>query len=130
MVAQSTDEILRELDRTQGGPVQFEDPRTHARYVLIPHEAYRRVRPLLGERQPSSEAPVDWTDRKNDRRLALIQREVAGTITADEREMLERLQDEFYRYREQNAPLPTAMLELIEEALERRAAEQPPAAAS
>jgi hypothetical protein len=44
--------------------------------------------------------------------------------------MLERLQDEFYRYREQIAPLPTAMLELLEEALERRAAEQPPAAAS
>jgi len=130
MVAQTTDDILRELDRTQGGPVQFEDPRTHARYVLIPHEAYRRVRPFLGPPQPSSEAPVDWTDRKNDRRLMLIQQEVAGTITPDEREMLERLQDEFYRYREQIAPLPSAMLELIEEALERRAAEQPPAAAS
>jgi len=129
MVAQSTDDILRELDRTQGGPVEFEDPRTHARYVLIPHESYRLVRPFLGLGQ-TSDVPVEWSDAKNDQRLALIKQEIAGALTADEKALLERLQDEFYRYREQVAPLPTAMLELIEEALERRAAEPPPAAAS
>jgi len=131
MVAQSTDDIFRELDRTQGGPVEFEDPRTHARYVLISHEAYCRARPFLKLPTPSNDVPVHWTDRKNDRRLLLIEREVAGTITADEREMLNRLQDEFYRYREQIAPLPSAaVLELIEEALKRRAAEHRSAAAS
>jgi len=131
MVAQTTDDILRELDRTQGGPVQFEDPRTHAQYVLIPHEAYCLVRPFLGLSQASNDAPVEWSDAKNHRRLALIKQEVAGKLTADDKVQLERLQDEFYRYREQIAPLPSAaMLELIEESLARRAAEQPPAAAS
>lgn len=128
MVAKTTDEILRELDRTNGGPVQFEDPRTHARYVLIPHETYRYVSPLLRTPQTRNVASVHWTDAKNNRRLALIKKQVAGSLSADEKSLLDQLQDEFYQNREQVAPLPTAMLQLIEEALERRAAEQASAA--
>jgi len=127
MVAQTTDDILRELDRTRGGPVEFEDPRTHARYVLIPHESYRLVRPLLGSREAGDQR-VQWSDEKNSRRLALIKQEVAGALSKEEQDLLERLQDEFYRYREQIAPLPSAMLEFLEEALERRAADDRPAA--
>lgn len=125
MVAQLTTDVLDELDRTQGGPVQFEDPRTHARYVLIPHDAYRRVRPFLGSSQANGSAPVQWSDAKNDQRLALIKQEVAGNLSPEGKTQLEQLQNEFYQYREQVAPLPNAMLELIEEALERRAVEKP-----
>src|SRR5438067_423757 len=125
MVAQTTDEILQELDRTGGGPVEFEDPRTRERYVVIPRESYRRVRPFLpASTNNNATAPVEWSDVKNSRRLALIKREVAGKLTADEKATLERLQDEFYQYREQVAPLPSATLALIQEALERRAAER------
>ena len=131
MVAQLTDDILRELDRTLGGPVELEDPRTGAKYVLISHEAYCRIRPFLNLPQPLDDSPVDWTDRKDGRRLALIERDVAGELSLQEKEQLERLQDEFYRYREQIAPLPSsAILEIVKEARERRAAEQPPAATS
>ncbi len=131
MAARTTDELLRELDRTPGGPVELEDPRNGAKYVLISHEAYCRIRPFLNLPQPRDDSPVDWTDRKDVRRLALIERDITGELSPEEKEQLERLQDEFYRYREQIAPLPSpAILELIKEALERRGAEQPPAAAS
>lgn len=128
MVAHTTDEILRALDNAPRGPVQFEDPRTRARYVLIPQDAYRRVQPLLDHPAESTGEPVEWNDAKNERRIALVKREVAGPLADGERAELEQLQDEFYRYRAQVAPLPSAMLELIEEALERRVAAEHPTA--
>jgi hypothetical protein len=124
MVAHTTDDILRALDEAPQGPVQFEDPRTRSRYVLIPHEAYRRILPLLGSPPASTGPQVEWSDTKNDRRIALIKREVAGMLSNDEQAQLQQLQDEFYRYREQVAPLPDAMLELLEEALVRRVSEK------
>jgi hypothetical protein len=129
MVAQSTDDILRELDRTGGGPVQFEDPRTHARYVLIPQAAYRRVQPLIAnghETEPGE--PVEWSEEKNARRCALIRRKHSGSLSADEGQELESLQDQMYRYRAQVAPLPQKLLEVLEAGLERLArAESRPA---
>jgi hypothetical protein len=120
MVAQSTDDILRELDRTQGGPVEFEDPRTHARYVLIPHEAYRLIRPLISNgHDAESNEPVEWSEEKNARRCALIRRKHSGGLSASEEDELEELQDEMYRYRAQVAPLPLKMLEVIQAGLER-----------
>lgn len=120
MVAHTTDEILRALDETPRGPVQFEDTRTRSRYVLIPHEEYRRVLPLLNSPLASDAPRVEWSDAKNERRIALIKRETTGKLTASEQSQLDQLQDEFYRYREQVAPLPDAMLELLEEALAGR----------
>src|SRR6266436_4567912 len=100
MVAHTTDDILRELDRTQGGPVQFEDPRSHARYVVIRQEAYQRVRPLLEQpTKPSNgEGATEWNDEKNKRRYDLIDKEIGGTITLEEAIELERLQQELYAY--------------------------------
>ena len=106
MVAKTTDEILRELDLTPGGPVQFEDPRTRAQYVLIPHEAYRRVQPFLEPAKPmTGDAAVEWNEEKNARRFELIDREIAGTITLEEAADSERFQQEMYAYRERVAPL-------------------------
>jgi len=131
MVAQNTDEIIRELDRTPAAPVQFEHPRTHARYVLISQEAYQRVRPLLESAEPANgDAAVEWNEEKNARRCDLIDRDYAGGLSADEEAELATLQDEMYRHRAQVAPLPLEMLELLKEALENRAAKSQAAAAS
>jgi hypothetical protein len=125
MVARTTDEILRELDRTQGGPVRFEDTRTHARYVVIPEDAYLQSLPLLGVGQDARPfEPLEWNDAKNARRIDLIQRKYSRGITEEEASELNVLQDEMYRYRAQVAPLPLEMLELLKEGLERRAEQQ------
>ncbi len=122
MVAQLTSDILDELDRTQGGPVQFEDPRTHARYVLIPHDAYRQVQPLIENGHDEQVAePVQWNDEKNARRCDLIRRKHTSGLAANEASELSTLQDEMYRYRAQVAPLPLKMLEVIQAGLERLA---------
>jgi hypothetical protein len=107
MVAHNTDEIIRELDRTQGAPVQFEHPQTHARYVLIPQADYQRVRPLLEPTKPANgEGAVEWNEEKNARRCELIDKKIAGTLTLDAALELQVLQDEVLRYRQRVAPLP------------------------
>lgn len=55
---------------------------------------------------PADISNADWTDAKNARRHALIDRAIAGTITRDESLELELLQDELQRYVERVAPLP------------------------
>lgn len=121
MVAQTTDDILRELDRAEGGPVQFEDPRNHARYMLIPQEEYHRVALLLDGNGERHGPAVQWNEQKNIRRCDLIKRKHAGGLAAEELTELNELQDEMYRYRAQVAPLPLKMLELMREGLERQA---------
>ncbi len=48
----------------------------------------------------------DWTEEKNARRCALIDREIAGTLTIEEVKELHALQEAMLRYRRQVAPLP------------------------
>jgi hypothetical protein len=49
---------------------------------------------------------VEWTEAKNERRLALIDRDIADMITADERLELELLQEEMVDHVEKTAPIP------------------------
>ena len=131
MVAKLNEAQLDELDRSETRTMPVEDPRNRERYVVIPYDDYQRLLPILELRQrPSTNRLVKWNDQKNGRRCDLIEKEVAGSITQDEQAELERLQDEFYRFRDQVAPLPVEMLELVKEALERRAAEARALAAS
>jgi hypothetical protein len=51
-------------------------------------------------------ADDEWTDAKNDRRFDLIERKVAGTITADEEREFQDLQQQMRDYRDRVAPLP------------------------
>jgi hypothetical protein len=112
MVAQNTDEIIRELDRTQGAPVQFEHPRTHARYVVISEDAYLQALPILeSSLQVTSPTPVEWTEAKNARRFDLIKRKYSAGITHEEESELTILQNEMSAYRARVAPLPLEMLE-------------------
>jgi hypothetical protein len=106
MIAHNTEDILRELDRTPGGPVQFEDPRTHERYVVIPQETYLRVRPLLEPKASNGDELVEWNDEKNQRRWKLVDKQIAQTLTVDEAVELEDLQRQLLAYRQRVAPLP------------------------
>jgi len=122
MVAQNFDEIIRELDLTPASPVTFEHPRTHARYVLIPQAAYQRVQPLLEPAKPVNGDEVEWNEEKNARRWALVDKEIAQTLSVDEAIELESLQQELLAYRQRVAPLPMEGLrELHAELLEKAA---------
>ena len=49
---------------------------------------------------------MEWTEAKNDRRCALIDKEIAGTLTPEEERELKTLQGEMLAYRREVAPLP------------------------
>ena len=53
-----------------------------------------------------NDAPTEWTEEKNARRCELIDRKIQNTITADEAEELETLQQAIERHLDRVAPLP------------------------
>lgn len=72
--------------------------------------------------QPGIDDPTgEWTDAKNARRFELIDREIDGTISADDATELETLQTEFRRYRRRVAPLPLGETRRLLDELERKA---------
>ncbi len=76
--------------------------------------------------QPASHDPAgEWTDAKNARRFALIDRELDGTISADEASELEAIQTEFRRFRRRTTPLPLGETRQTLEELERKAGRAP-----
>lgn len=72
-------------------------------------------------------APADgaWTEEKNARRCALIDREIDGALTAPEAVELQRLQAEMLRYRQKVAPLPLAEARKLHQELLAKAAQAP-----
>jgi len=68
-----------------------------------------------------SDPSAEWTEAKNRRRCALIDREIDGTLTSDERAELEDLQDQMLRHRHRVAPLPLHHAQQLLEELERKA---------
>lgn len=63
---------------------------------------YLLVRPANGE--PHSDEP--WTDEKNCRRAALVDKQIKGALTPAETVELANLQEQLFRYRDRVAPLP------------------------
>lgn len=51
---------------------------------------------------------MTWTDAKNNRRCDLIDKEIEGTLSADEQHKLEALQTQMLAHRRKVAPLPIA----------------------
>ena len=102
MIAKLSEDLILELDRNGHRPLAVEDPRTHRRYVLM----------ALDENE-SAEGPTttadmggEWSESKNVRRFALIDQEIAGSLTPLESIELTRLQLEMDAYLRQVAPLP------------------------
>src|SRR5438105_140619 len=69
-------------------------------------QAVARVTPLKGQRNGSPEVNGPWTETKNARRCALIDREIDGMATAEEAAELEVLQQQMLQERRKLAPVP------------------------
>jgi hypothetical protein len=74
--------------------------------VELNGQAVARVTFLKGQRDGSREARGPWTEAKNARRCALIDREIDGTLTREEAEELHVLQQQMLRERRRLAPVP------------------------
>src|SRR4051794_31986806 len=71
----------------------------------------------------------DWTEEKNARRCALIDRDIAGGLTLEEATELQGLQREMLRYRRRVAPLPLDDARALHQELLARARANPGAGA-
>jgi len=124
MVAQNQSDIIRELARTSGGPVYFEDPQTHTRYVALSQATFERLLPMPDEEQPQSPTEA-WTEAKSARRFDLIHKKFDGGLTTEEVGELSVLQAEMLRYRDRVSPLPLEdARKLLSELLQKAAAAQ------
>jgi hypothetical protein len=84
-------------------------------FLSLPHDPQGSVLELNG-RALARVLPVgdtgedtrddEWTEKKNERRCALIDKEIDGTLSAEEAAELHRLQRAMLRYRRRVAPLP------------------------
>ncbi len=68
MIVKLSNELALELDRSGGLPLSVEHSRTHKRYLIVPADEYAPGSQSAG----SSDRPHDWTEEKNARRFALI----------------------------------------------------------
>ena len=102
----------------------------HGNLVVLSERLGERFRPLLEymAQQVSAESlpPADngWTDEKNKRRVALIEKKYEGVLTAAEKRELKVLQHEGEQYADRIASPRTEMLELLLLGLEQKAAQQ------
>src|SRR5262245_59231074 len=79
--------------------------------ALIEHNGKPVARVLPVPASSNGPPPdVEWTEAKNQRRCDLIDREIDGTLTLDERVELEDLQRQLRRYVDLVAPLPLDQL--------------------
>lgn len=117
MIAKLSDELALELDRNGNRPLSVEDPRTHKLYVIVAEEDFG------SNSQPPSLAPSQtaWYSDKNARRFALIDKEIAGTITQAETNELAALQQEMDDYLRCVAPFPFDAMRALHDQLLSRA---------
>ena len=90
MIPTITPEQRRAIDEHHGQPVFVADTDRRETFVLLSSSDYQRVRGLLTGPNGSG----DWTDEKDDRRCDLIDRDIAGTLTEEERAELAELKCE------------------------------------
>lgn len=102
MTPRITQEQRAAIDDHPGEPIYVVDPDREQTYVLLTSADFNKVRPMLGK--PGGNG--DWTDEKNRRRVELIDRKVAGTITAGESFELADLQQQAEAHFDQIAPPP------------------------
>jgi hypothetical protein len=77
-------------------------------------------------RGTTSRAPLEleWTEKKNQRRCDLVDKEIDGTISVAEKVELDQLQAEMLAYRRQVAPLPLEELRKLHQELLHQASDQ------
>jgi hypothetical protein len=121
MIAKLSDELALELDRSGNRPLSVEHPRTHKRYVIVSADEC-----APGSQVPrSSDRSHDWSEEKNARRFALIDREIAGQLTPAEVAELSLLQHEMDLFLQRVAPLPLDAVRAFHEQLVRQSLGEP-----
>jgi hypothetical protein len=73
------------------------------------------------ESAKSTNSGSSWTDLKNERRCELIDKEIAQSLSNEERSELDALQAEMLAFRRQVAPLPLNDLRALHQQLLRDA---------
>ena len=127
MAIKVSEEQLETLERGQQEAILVRNERTRKEYVVIPRSVYQQVQPLLeyatantnGGTTPNSKET--WTETKNARRIALINKKHDEKLTRAEVQELARLQSEVGEHQERIAPLRNDLLKLILEGLRQRA---------
>jgi len=88
--------------------------------------AVAQVLPLSTDRNGASSGDGEWTDAKNARRCALVDKKIDGTLSTDEVRELADLQQQMLRYRDRVAPLPLEYArQLHQELLKKSRVDQP-----
>jgi len=116
MIAKLLDELALELDRSGDVPLAVEHPRTRKRYVIVSADQYAPGSELAR----SSDRADDWTEEKNARRFALIDKKIAGQLTPAEAAELSTLQREMDFFLQRVAPLPIEAVRALHEQLLRQ----------
>jgi len=92
--------------------------------VELNGQAVARVTPMKKHRNGSREATGPWTEAKNARRCALIDREIDATLTPEEAAELQVLQQQMLRERRRLAPVPLDDLRRLQQELLTKAQKQ------
>jgi len=69
---------------------------------------------------------MNWTEKKNQRRCELIDKEIDGFLSIAESLELDQLQNEMEKYRKKKAPLPIEAVRRTKKELERLVEQNPP----
>ena len=101
MTPKITAEQRKALDEQNGEPIIVIDPDRQQRFVLIADTDYR-VRDLAVD----SNGDGEWTEEKEARRCDLIDKDIAGTITIEERAELAVLDRQGNDHYDKIAPRP------------------------
>ena len=119
VTAKLSKELAREIERT-GAPLSVEDPRTHKLYMIVYADEYESP----AQQPESATAQSGWTEVKNARRFALVDKEIAGTLTPAESKELANLQREVDDYLDRVAPLPLDAVRDLHDRLVRQSQER------
>ena len=121
---------LEALEGQRRPVVVVRHSRTKKGYAVMPEKVYDEARPLIElvtnpDNCPARDADETWTEEKNARRIALVNKKYDSKLSAAEQRELATLQEEVRDYQERVAPLNNHALELILEALQQRAKPAP-----
>jgi hypothetical protein len=116
MIPTISAEQRKALDDQNGEPIFVVDPDRRQRFVLIA-ETDDRVRDLLAQ----SNGDGEWTTERELRRRDLIDKDIAGTITPQERVELAVLDRQGNQHYDRIAPRPIeGAMRLHEQLLQKR----------
>lgn len=120
MTPKITPEIRKAIDEQHGKPVYVIDADRRETFVLLTSDDFQRVEPFLGYSPDDGE----WTDAKENRRRELIDKDIAGTITAEEQAELTVLDRQGNAHYDKVAPRPIeGVRRLHQELIQKRDSE-------